>query len=65
MQTILRFFPGLVGAAIALAVLKLVSWTDLGFELAAFFGAYLVATVVVDRGMRSYRGGGAPAAPGP
>ncbi len=65
MQTILRFFPGFVGAAIALAVLKLVSWTDLEFELVAFFSAYLVATVVVDRGMRSYRGGGAPAAPGP
>ena len=57
MQTILRFFPGLVGAAIALAVLKLVSWTDLGFELAAFFAAYLIGTIVVDRGMKSYRGG--------
>ncbi len=57
MQTILRFFPGLVGAAIGLAILKLVSWTDLGFELAAFFAAYLIGTIVVDRGMKSYRGG--------
>ena len=33
MQMVLRFFPGLVGAAIALTVLKLVSWTDLEFEV--------------------------------
>ena len=57
MQTILRFFPGLVGAAIALTVLKLVSWTDLGFEIGAFFSAYLIGTVVVERGMKSYRSG--------
>ncbi len=59
MQKILRFLPGLAGAAIALAVLKLVSWTDLEFELVAFFSAYLVGTVVVDRSMKSYRGGSA------
>ncbi len=59
MQKVLQFFPGLVGAAVALTVLKLVSWTDLEFEVAAFFAAYLVGTIVVERGMKSYRGGGA------
>ncbi len=59
MQKILRLLPGLAGAAIALAVLKLVSWTDLEFEVVAFFATYLVGTVVVERGMKSYRGGGA------
>lgn len=57
MQTILRFIPGVIGSAIALTVLKLVSWTDLGFEIGAFFSAYLVATILVERGMQSYRGG--------
>ncbi len=57
MQMILRFLPGLIGAAIALTVLKLVSWTDLGFEIGAFFSAYVIGTVVVERGMKSYRGG--------
>ena len=56
MQTILRFIPGVIGSAIALTVLKLVSWTDLGFEIGAFFTAYLVATVLVERGMQRYRG---------
>lgn len=55
MQTFLRFLPGLIGAAIALTVLKLVSWTDLGFEIGAFFSAYVVGTVAVERGMKRYR----------
>jgi uncharacterized membrane protein YeaQ/YmgE (transglycosylase-associated protein family) len=59
MQTILRFIPGVIGSAIALTVLKLVSWTDLGFEIGAFFSAYLVETILVERGMQSYRGGSA------
>ena len=57
MQMILRFLPGLIGAAIALMVLKLLSWTDLGFEIGAFFSAYLIGTVVVERSMKSYRSG--------
>ena len=59
MQTILRFLPGMIGAAVGLTVLKLVSWTDLGFEVGAFFTTYVVATVIVDRGMKGYRGGAA------
>jgi len=52
----IRFVPGLIGAAAAYLALVLIGWLGSGWVRAAiFFGVYLFVTVAVDRAMSSYR----------
>ena len=53
----IRFIPGIVGAAagfIAFEIVQSFGVQDLGWEIITFFGAYIIVTVVVDRALRSY-----------
>ena len=54
MKIILKFLPGLAGAVCAYMVLKLISWTGLTYEFAAFLIAYLIVTVLMESAMRGY-----------
>ncbi|MGB5275931.1 MAG: hypothetical protein WBO16_11680 [Gammaproteobacteria bacterium] len=54
MKKILKFLPGLTGAVCAYMVLKLITWTGLTYEFAAFLIIYLLTTILMDSAMRSY-----------
>ncbi|MDX1432025.1 MAG: hypothetical protein R3286_06210 [Gammaproteobacteria bacterium] len=54
MKSVLRYVPGLAGALVAFAVLKLSGWMDFGLELGAFLAAYLIITLAIDHAMRHY-----------
>jgi len=54
MQAILQFIPGLVAATAAFVLVRLFSWTELGFEFGAFLVAYIAVAVSVDRAMKRY-----------
>lgn len=54
MDSVVRHVPGLTGAIAAFVVLKLLGWTGLGYQLAAFVGTYLVVSALVDQAMRRY-----------
>ena len=54
MKTMLKLLPGLTGAVCAYLVLKLISWTGLTYEFAAYLIVYLLTTVLMDSAMRSY-----------
>jgi hypothetical protein len=57
MQSVLVHVQGVVAAATAFWVTKLVAWTD--FEFGVFVAVYLAAAIPLDRGMKRYgtRGG--------
>lgn len=50
----LKLLPGLTGAICAYLLLKLISWTGLTYEFAAYLIIYLLTTVLMDSAMRSY-----------
>ncbi len=54
MQSVLQYVPGVVAATVAYVATKIVAWTEIGFELGVFLGAYLVMVVSVDRAMKRY-----------
>ena len=54
MQGSLQFIPGVLAAAVAFFVTRLIGWTELGFEFGTFLVAYTVVAVSVDRGMKRY-----------
>ncbi len=53
----LRFVPGVLGAAAAFIVHKLLTLAgeiNLGLQIVIFAAAYIVATVAADRAMKRY-----------
>jgi hypothetical protein len=51
----IKFIPGIAGAAAAYIVLKIFGWIQsLSFEMILFFCTYLIVTVVVDIAMKKY-----------
>ncbi|MCI0516984.1 MAG: hypothetical protein L0Y45_04035 [Woeseiaceae bacterium] len=51
----IRFVPGLAGAALAYVALVLIRWIDNGWVHAAlFFAVYLFVAVAVDKAMTGY-----------
>lgn len=54
MKMMLKLLPGVTGAVCAYLALKLLSWTGLTYEFAAFLIVYLLTTVLMDSAMRSY-----------
>jgi hypothetical protein len=54
MKRFVRYLPGLTGAVCGYALLKLMAWTGLAYEFAAFLATYLVATVLMDSALKSY-----------
>ena len=60
MSAMMKFLPGLIAAALAFFLVKLLSWIELidnfGWQIVLFFGVYLGAAVLIERAMRNYRG---------
>lgn len=56
MDAIVKHLPGMAGALAAFVALKLLGWTGLGYQLAAFLATYLIVTLLVDQAMRRYGG---------
>ncbi|UCB55466.1 MAG: hypothetical protein JSW45_02750 [Thiotrichales bacterium] len=54
MKKIVKYLPGLTGAVCGYALLRLMSWTGLTYEFAAFVITYLVVTVLMDSALRGY-----------
>jgi len=51
----IKFIPGIAGAAMAFIVLKIFGWVQsLSFEIILFCCTYLIVTVVVDIAMKKY-----------
>lgn len=53
MKKMLKLLPGFTAAVCAYLVLKLLSWTGLTYEFAAYLIVYLLMTVLADSAMRS------------
>lgn len=54
MKTIVKYLPGLTGAVCGYALLRLMAWTGLAYEFAAFLISYLIVTVLMDSALQSY-----------
>lgn len=57
MNTVVHYLPGLLAAAVAFVVLRVVMALDLQsmfLELLIFLAAYLVVAVLAERAMRAY-----------
>ncbi|HLB07275.1 MAG TPA: hypothetical protein VJN41_06270 [Alphaproteobacteria bacterium] len=60
MSAMMKFLPGLIAAALAFFLVKLLSSIELidnfGWQIVLFFGVYLGAAFLIERAMRNYRG---------